>query len=150
MKLSPKGIDLIKQFEGFRPRAYLCPAGVPTIGYGSTLYANGKPVKLTDLAITEHIALDLLKATLVKYENAVFRYVQVNINQNQFDALVSFAYNLGNAALLGSTLLRKLNAGQYLQASNEFKKWVFADGKKLDGLVKRREAERALFVEPIK
>lgn len=144
-KVSQQCIDLIKRFEGFKAKPYLCPAGVPTIGYGSTRDTDGKPITLQHPPITEAQAKALMMATLVNYENAVNRYVKVELNQNQFDALVDFAYNAGTKALLTSTLLKKLNAGDYDGASNEFLKWVHADGRALAGLVKRRNAERDLF-----
>lgn len=145
MQASKKLIDLIKQFEGFRSNPYLCPAGVPTIGYGSTVYQDGAHVKLSDNPISEGEAVIILYATLRQYENAVNRYVKVTINQNQFDALVDFAYNVGIGALQSSTLLRKVNNGDFKGASLEFGKWVHAGGKVLKGLVLRREAERKLF-----
>jgi lysozyme len=145
MKASLKCIELIKKFEGFSAKPYLCPAKVWTIGYGSTRYEDGTPVKSTDKPIDESRAIQIMQETLKTYENAVSRYVTVNINQNQFDALVSFAYNLGNKALLNSTLLKRINEGNFLAANNQFMRWVYADGVKLQGLVRRREAERVLF-----
>lgn len=146
MKTSQKCIQMIKQFEGFSAKPYLCPAGVPTIGYGSTRDTDGKPITMQHPPITEAQARALLAATLVTYEDAVNRYVKVPLNQNQFDALVDFAYNAGAKNLLTSTLLKKLNAGDYAGASKEFGKWVYGGTKKLNGLVKRREAERQLFI----
>ena len=146
MKTSQACIQLIKKFEGFSAKPYLCPAGVPTIGYGSTRDTDGKPITLQHPPITEAQARALLAATLVTYEDAVNRYVKVPLNQNQFDALVDFAYNAGAKNLLTSTLLKKLNAGDYAGASKEFGKWVYGGTKKLNGLVKRREAERQLFI----
>ena len=146
MKASQKCIELIKRFEGFSAKPYMCPAGVPTIGYGSTRDTDGKAITMQHPPITEAQAKSLLMATLTTYENAVNRYVKVPLNQNQFDALVDFAYNAGAKNLLGSTLLKKLNAGDYAGASKEFSKWVYGGGKKLNGLVKRREAERQLFI----
>lgn len=145
MKASEKCLDLIRRFEGFRSKPYRCPAGVPTIGYGSTRYADGRPVKLTDAPITEAQADDIMRQTLGEYENAVNRYVTVPLSQNEFDALVDFAYNAGAKNLLNSTLLRKLNAGDRKGAAREFGRWVHASGEVLPGLVKRRMAERALF-----
>jgi lysozyme len=145
MNASMNCINMIKQFEGFSAKPYLCPAQVWTIGYGSTRYENGMHVRPTDKPITEERAIAILKETLKTYEAAVTRYVIVPINQNQFDALVDFAYNLGNSALLNSTLLKYINQGKHLDASKEFGKWVYAGGKKLPGLIKRREAERLLF-----
>jgi GH24 family phage-related lysozyme (muramidase) len=145
-KASDKCIQLIKHFEGFSAKPYLCPAGVATIGYGSTRDPDGKAITMSHRTITETEAVNLMRATLVTYENAVNRYVKVPINQNQFDALVDFAYNAGAKNLLTSTLLKKLNAGNYEGASEEFGKWIYAGRTKLNGLVRRREAERQLFI----
>lgn len=149
MKASQKCIDLIHTFEGFREAPYRCPAGVPTIGYGSTRYADGTHVNLTDKAITRAQADDIMRAALKEYEDAVSRYVSVTLNQHQYDALVDFAYNAGAKSLLKSTLLRKLNAGDYAGAEQEFDRWVYCDGRVLPGLVRRRLAEKALFGMPI-
>jgi lysozyme len=148
MKVSKNGLDLIKQFEGLRLKPYLCSAGVATIGYGSTMYADGRKVTLKDAAITESQALELLAKTLGKYEKAVNDYVKVPLTQNEFDALVSFTYNLGAGNLLSSTLLKKLNAGDKAGAANQFDVWNKAGGKVLQGLVTRRAAEKALFLKP--
>lgn len=145
MKASDACLEIIRQYEGFRAKPYLCPAGVPTIGYGSTRYADGTAVKLTDPAITQAQADQIMRTTLGQYEDAVNRYVQVPITQNAFDALVDFAYNAGAKNLLTSTLLRKLNIKDYSGAANEFGRWVFGGGSVLPGLVKRRVAERELF-----
>lgn len=149
MKASNRCVELIKKFEGFRADPYLCPAGVPTIGYGSTRDTDGTPITMAHKTITETEAANLMRATLVTYENAVDRYVKVLVNQNQFDALVDFAYNAGAKNLLTSTLLKKLNAGNYTAASQEFSKWVYGGGTRLKGLIYRREAERQLFLEPV-
>lgn len=146
MKASANCIALIKQFEGFSAKPYPCPAGIPTIGFGSTRYADNIPVKLTDSPITEAQAVEILNSTLNEYEAAVARYVQYPINQNQFDALVDFAYNAGAQNLRTSTLLKYINIGNLSAAADEFRKWVFGGGKRLSGLVKRREAERKLFL----
>ena len=146
MKTSDKGLALIKQFEGFSVRPYLCPAGVPTIGYGATYYPDGKKVTMRDKPVLEADATAMLRSMLVQYENGVERYVQVPITQGQFDALVSFAYNLGLAALKGSTLLRLVNERNFVGAAAQFSRWNKASGKVLPGLTRRREAERKLFV----
>lgn len=148
MQVSSNCINIIKECEGFRSKPYKCPAGVATIGYGSTRYLDGKPVKMTDAPITEAQAADLMKLSLREYEAAVLRYVKAPINQNQFDALVDFAYNVGAQNLRSSTLLRLLNLGQYSAAASEFGKWAYAAGKKMDGLVKRRKLEQNLFMKP--
>lgn len=145
-KVSKTGLDLIKKYEGFRANPYKCPAGVPTIGYGATYYPNGKRVKMTDPPITEKIATGMLKEMLVRFEKAVDTYCVDTINQNQFDALVSFAYNVGTNALKNSTLLRKLNVDPNDPTiRDEFMRWVRANGKKLKGLVTRRKEEADLY-----
>lgn len=144
MELSQRGLELIQQFEGLRLRAYLDSAGVPTIGYGST-----RGVQMGD-EITETDALALLAADCDRFEDAVRELVNVRLNQNEFDALVSFSFNVGAAALRDSTLLRKLNAGEDREeVANEFLRWVYAGGKKLRGLERRRKAERDLFLTPV-
>lgn len=145
MRVSENGINLIKQFEGCRLTAYQDSVGVWTIGYGWTQAIDGKPVA-KGMVITQQKADDLLKQGVVQYENGVNSLVKVQLNQNQFDALVDFAYNLGVNALKGSTLLKKLNAGDYAGAANEFTKWNKAGGKELAGLTRRREAEKSLFL----
>jgi lysozyme len=145
-KASNNLIELIKKFEGFSSKPYLCPAKVATIGYGNTFYANGEKVKLTDIAISESQAVDLLKDTLKQYEKAVDSYCRDDINQNQFDALVDFAYNCGNGNLKSSTLLKKVNANPNdITIGLEFAKWNKGGGKILNGLVKRRAAESELY-----
>lgn len=144
--ISKVGIDLIKSFEGCYLKAYKCPAGVWTIGWGTTEPIDGvKPHE--GMVITQKQADELLIKNLKGYENAVNKYVTYSINQNQFDALVSFAYNCGNGALKTSTLLKKLNAGDVHGAANEFLRWNKANGKVLNGLTRRREAERKLFLK---
>ena len=146
MKTSNKGKAIIKQYEGFRSKPYLCPANVPTIGYGATYYLDGRKVKLSDPSISESDADKLLDKMLLKYEQAVERYAQVPLTQNQFDALVSFCYNVGAENLRTSTLLKKLNAKDYAGAGEQFMKWIRGGGKVLQGLVNRRNAERKLFL----
>lgn len=146
MKTSQKGVDLIKKYEGFSSRPYLCPAGVPTIGYGATYYPNGDTVKMTDPTIDEFQAENMLRHMLVRYENGVNRYVYRSINQNQFDALVSFAYNLGLGALKSSTLLKRVNNDPCDEdIKYQFSRWVRADGKVLKGLKLRRKEEAELY-----
>ncbi|WP_417764674.1 lysozyme [Shewanella chilikensis] len=132
--------EIIKEFEGLRLEAYKCPADVWTIGYGHT-----RAVVPGDV-ITEKEAEDFLSEDVEDAEDAVNAYVDVKLNQNQFDALVSFVYNLGAGNFRSSTLLRKLNAGDYLGAANEFKRWNKSGGVTLNGLVRRREAEANLFI----
>lgn len=146
MKISEVGVNLIKSFEGCSLKAYKCPVGVWTIGWGTTEPINGvKPHE--GMIITQQQADEILIKNLKAYENAVNKYVTYQINQNQFDALVSFAYNCGNGALKTSTLLKKLNAGDVQGAANEFLRWNKANGKVLNGLTRRRESERKLFLK---
>jgi lysozyme len=145
-KISQKGIDLIKKFEGLKLKPYLCSAGVPTIGYGNTFYETGKKVTLNDPQITEKRAEELLAYLLVSFEKYVDSYCRDDINQNQFDALVSFAYNLGPNSLKASTLLKKVNINPLDPTIKvEFLKWTKAGGRVLKGLVLRREAEASLY-----
>lgn len=141
MKISNKGIALIKEYEGCKLKAYRCSANVLTIGYGST----GSHVK-EGVVITQAEAEELLKKDLVRFEDGVTKLVSVPITQSMFDALVSFSFNLGLGNLKSSTLLKKVNAGDKAGAANEFGKWTKAGGKVLAGLVRRREAERQLFL----
>ena len=145
MQTSDKGISLIKQFEGCKLTAYQDSVGVWTIGYGWTKPVDGKPIR-AGMTIKQETAERLLKTGLVSYENDVSRLVKVDLTQGQFDALVSFTYNLGARSLSTSTLLRKLNAGDYAGAADEFLRWNKAGGKGRNGLTRRREAERALFL----
>ncbi|BBS37867.1 lysozyme [Enterobacter cloacae] len=145
MQTSDKGISLIKEFEGCKLTAYRDSVGVWTIGYGWTQPVDGKPIR-AGMTIKQETAERLLKTGLVSCENDVSRLVKVGLTQGQFDALVSFTYNLGAQSLSTSTLLRKLNAGDYAGAADEFLRWNKAGGKVLNGLTRRREAERALFL----
>ncbi len=150
MKISQTGLDLIKEFEGFMPKAYLCPAGVATIGYGNTRYNDGTKVKMGDKPTTKAEATAMLETQVNEvYGDAVNRYVDVKINQNQFDALTSFTYNLGAGNLKSSTLLKRVNAERHDDAANEFLKWDKAGGKRLAGLTRRRKAERSLYKEAV-
>lgn len=146
MRISEQGLNLIKKYEAFSSVPYICPAGKPTIGYGNTFYKNGQAVKMTDKAITKQEADELLKAILEKFETQVDKIVTANINQHQFDALCSFAYNCGLGNLQSSTLLKKVNANPNDQSiKQEFVKWSRANGKVLNGLLKRRNEEATLY-----
>ncbi|CAI2407362.1 lysozyme [Serratia liquefaciens] len=145
MQISKTGIELIKRFEGLELKAYQDSVGVWTIGYGWTQPVDGKKI-CPGMVIDQATADRLLKCGVVQYEQGVNQLVKVKITQGQFDALVSFAYNLGLRSLSTSTLLQKLNAGDKQRAANEFGRWVNAGGKRLEGLVKRRDAERELFL----
>ena len=146
MKTSKAGLDLIKQFESFRAAPYLCSAGVPTIGYGTTVYPNGIKVKLSDQKITQQLAETFLQHHVNVIEKDVLSLVKVPLTQNQFDALVSFSYNVGFGAFRDSTLLKLLNAGDIHGASKPFERWNKAGGKIVDGLTNRRKAEKVLFL----
>lgn len=133
------GLDIVKEAEGLRLSAYLCPAGIPTIGYGHT-----KGVKLGDTCTKEQ-AEKWLENDFFTAKQEVKAVVKVPLRENQLDALTSFVFNLGVRKLTQSTLLKKLNAGDYSGAAAEFDKWVYSGGKKLNGLIARRAAERKLF-----
>src|SRR5574344_5424 len=140
-------INMIKMFEGFRAKPYKCPAGVPTIGYGSTFYSNGKKVTLKDKLITEQDATNLLTTVVTNFSSGVSKLLKIQVTQNQFDALVDFAYNVGIGNLKSSTLLKKVNAKNFSGAALEFIKWNKADGKVLPELTKRRTPEKDLFIK---
>lgn len=145
-KISAKGLALIKQYEGFRSLPYKDGGGVSTIGYGTTFYPNGNRVTMTDSPITEQEATDLLINMVRKYEMSVDSMTRDDINQNQFDALCIFAYNVGVNALKKSTLLKKVNANPNDESIRvEFVKWIYDEGKKSKGLLNRRQNEAALY-----
>jgi len=140
-----KCVDLVKDFEGFRAKPYLCSAGVPTIGYGSTFYADGTKVTLADPHISKTDAEYLTKLVLDKMLVRVEKLVKVDLNKNQFSALVSFTYNLGVGAFSSSTLLKVINRGELHEAPAQIKRWNRAGGKVSSGLVRRRKAEADLW-----
>ena len=145
MKISAMGLELIKEFEGFSANAYLCPAKIPTIGYGNTFYANGTKVKLGE-QISKTDALELLEKVVNKdFADKIFPLIKVKVSQNQFDAMVSLAYNIGVGNFSKSTLLKKINSSDFDGASNEFLKWNKSGGKELLGLTRRRKREFDLF-----
>jgi lysozyme len=143
MRPSSKSYDLIKCFEGFRHKAYYCPGMKLTVGYGTT--RGVKP----GTTVTHEQAVELLKRDVLVFSEVVNRLIKVPLNQNQFDALVSFVYNIGEGNFQKSTLLRLLNARKYEEASAQFVRWRFVKGLVMPGLVRRRDAERALFDKPI-
>ena len=146
MKIDNDGLNIIKRFEGFRAEPYYCPAGVPTIGYGTTHY-NHRGVTINDHAITQEVATNLLRDQVdAIYGKAVNHYVRVPINQHQFDALTSFTYNEGTYALKTSHLLKYVNAREFDKAAKEFHKWIKGGGHIIKGLKNRREQERRLFL----
>lgn len=146
MQVSQSGVDLICDFEGLRLNAYDDGVGVWTIGFGTTIYPGGIKVKKGDVC-TEAQAKAYMAHDLKKFELAVNTAVTVALNQNQFDALVSLAYNIGTGAFGKSTLVKKLNAGDFKGAADQFNVWINAGGKKMQGLVNRRAREKALFLK---
>ena len=141
MRTNQAGLDLIRSFESLRLDAYRCPAGVLSIGFGHT----GPDVQ-DGMSITAERAEELFRQDIAVFEDGVTYLVPPWTRQNQFSALVSFAYNCGLDALAGSTLLRKFNAGDIIGAANEFVRWNKSGGRVLNGLTRRRNAERALFM----
>ena len=140
MKLSADSLVIIKNFEGFRNKTYTCPAGFKTIGYGH-LIANDNAIEEID----EVTACELLAQDLFNSEKAVSRNISVPLTQGQFDALVSFTFNVGAGALQRSTLRQKINRLEYEDASGEFLRWIYANGVKIAGLVSRRNIEMKIF-----
>ena len=145
MKTSEKGIEFIKQCEGYMDHSYQDAAQVWTIGYGTTRYPDGRHVSGGEHCTTEQ-ATEYLRHDLARFEDCINHYVTVELTQNQFDALASFTYNLGCGALKKSTLLRKLNARNYEGAADEMLKWTHAGGHVLRGLVARRSHEHDTFL----
>lgn len=147
MTVNGRGYDLIKRFEGFSPKRYLCPAGKPTIGYGHVIL----PGERFDAEISEGFADKLLRNDAARFERRVMELVTGGANENQISALVSFAYNAGIAALRDSTLLRLFNAGDAKGAAEQFLRWTkytdpeTGEKKELPGLAARRQAEKELF-----
>lgn len=146
MKINQAALDLVKEFEGLKLTAYQDPVGIWTIGYGTTAAAGLGIVPKSGMTITEAQAASYLMRGLEKFADQIKGGITVPVTGNQFGALVSLAYNIGPGAFLKSTLLRKLNAGDYAGAADQFLVWNKAKGKVLKGLTRRREAERALFL----
>lgn len=147
MRTSNAGIDLIAKFEGFRSLPYNDPVGHCTVGYGHLIHRGNCTQSDRNEwgTLTPAEGLELLRSDVRHFERAVESLVNVPLTQHQFDALVSFAFNLGAGALGGSTLLKYINRKRWESAAREFGKWVYADGQKLEGLVRRRREEEALF-----
>ena len=141
MWTSEKGLELIRKFEGLKQNAYYCPAGKLTIGYGHTG---------TDVFVGQHItpekAEELLRKDIEKFETVVNQCVEVEITQGMYDALVSFTFNLGIVNFKKSTLLRLLNRRDYRGAAEQFDRWIYVNNRVSNGLIKRRAAEKALFL----
>ncbi|NCB85587.1 MAG: lysozyme [Bacteroidia bacterium] len=146
MKTSKKGIDLIKEFEGFSAGPYSCPAGIPTIGYGSTFYPDGKRVTMDDAPISEEEAEKMLSKVIQVFEDIVNKKLTVPVNQNQFDALVSHTYNTGGS----SNLFALVNKGKMEEAEDFIRtRYITVKGQRMKGLIKRRSAEADLFLSEI-
>lgn len=141
--ITQEGINLIKEFEGFEPEIYLDAAGLPTIGYGH-LIRKGEH-KMFENGISESAAGALLAKDVWVAERAVLRFIKVPLTDSQFDALVSFTFNLGGGALQRSTLRRKVNREEHYEVPDQFMRWVWAGGRRLRGLIRRREAEALLY-----
>ncbi len=154
MKISQRGLNLIITFEGFVDHLYDDPVGHCTVGYGHLVHLGRCDGRSSEgefrQGLSEQKGRELLQKDVVRYEEGVNNAITVPLNQNQFDALVSFTYNLGVGALQNSTLRRKLNTGDYKSVPEELRRWNKAGGKILEGLVRRREAEIALWNAPIK
>ena len=144
MSILDHAAPLVKKYEGCRLDSYKCPAGVWTLGYGSTGHHVTEGLKWTQAQADEALNKDLLRAL-----NDARKVIDVGLNDKQMAAIVSFVFNLGIGNFRNSTLLKKINKGDFLGASKEFGKWTFAAGKELPGLVKRRAAEAALFMEHV-
>ena len=144
--LSDNGMKLLEQFEGLRLEAYLDSASIYTIGYGTIKYPDGRKVKKGD-KITKAQAKEYKVHDLKEFESTVNTSVKVPLSQNQYDALVSLSYNIGSGAFKNSTLLKKLNSGDYKGAAEQFLVWNKVNSKRVQGLVNRREAERNLFLK---
>lgn len=145
MSVSNKGVDLICEFEGKRLVAYDDGVGIWTIGFGTIKYPNGTRVKKGDTCTLDQ-AKEYMRHDLIEFEHTVNSSVKVPLNQNQFDALVSLAYNIGSSAFKSSTLVKKLNTGDYQGAADQFNVWINAGGKRMQGLVNRRDREKLLFL----
>ena len=146
MKLDSKGYDLIKEFEGFSDRPYKCSANIPTIGYGNTFYPDGKRVSMLDKQITKEYADEIFRNVADNFAFKVSKLIKSKVTQNQFNALVSFAYNVGIGNLEKSTLLKLVNINPNdAMIAKQFLRWNKAKGKELKGLTNRRIKESALY-----
>jgi lysozyme len=146
MKLNNDGYHLITKFEGFSSKPYLCPAKIPTIGFGNCYYTNNKKVTLLDKPITEIEAFEMFKSIADKFADKVSKLVTYPINQNQFNSLVSICYNIGVAAFQISTLLKMVNENaNNPKIKDQFLRWNKAGGVVINGLTKRRENEVLVY-----
>lgn len=133
-------INLIKAFEGFKPRVYVCPAGFKTIGYGHLIKEDDLRV-----SINEQEAEQLLFQDICKAQQSIIRNIKTKLTQGQFDALTSFVFNLGSAAFQRSTLRQKVNRGDHDEVPKEFMRWVYVNGMSIKGLIRRRSAEASVY-----
>lgn len=146
MKLSNSGYLLITEFEGYSAKPYLCSAKVPTIGYGNTYYSNGKRVTMLDKEITKVQAFEMFKTIADRFASKVSNLVKTPLNQNQFNACVSLAYNIGTGNFASSTILKKVNKNHNDSTiALEFKKWNKVNKKEVAGLTKRRKYESDIY-----
>ncbi|MDC0191416.1 lysozyme [Rhodospirillales bacterium] len=146
MHINERGIEIVKRFEGLALRFYVCDGGVVSVGHGATRGWDGRPFNMDMEPITEAEAEAFLVRDLESAEGWVRRLIKTSLSENSFSALVSFTFNVGAGALQRSILRMKLNRGEYQGASDEFPKWKFANKRILAGLVRRRAAERSLFL----
>lgn len=144
--ISENGYSIIKEFEGFKISAYKDTGGVWTIGYGTIKYPDGRSVKQGDTCTLAQ-AEQYLKHDCTWVDACLDKVVKVKLNQNQFDALASFVYNIGETAFVKSTMLAKLNAGEFIAAAGQFDRWVYDNGKRIQGLANRRAKEKELFLK---
>ena len=146
MRLNNSGYLLICEFEGLSLKPYLCPANIPTIGYGNTFYSDGSKVTMSDKPISKYIAFEMFKVIADDFAKKVSKLITYPLNQNQFNAVVSFAYNVGINSFKSSTLVKKINLNAFDPTiKDEFLKWNKAKGKVLNGLTKRRELESEIY-----
>jgi lysozyme len=144
--ISYNGVYLICSFEGFVSKPYFDQVGIPTIGYGSTFYPDGRKVTMQDKPVTKEEAIHLMKFYIDTIALPVLNYVKVPLNQNQVDSLLSFIYNVGAAGFKSSTLLKRINASAPCdEIQLQFGRWIRARGKVLPGLIARRKKEALLF-----
>ena len=149
MLISNNCVNIVKEFEGFRSKPYKCSAGIPTIGYGSTFYINGEKVSMNDSPISIELAEELLMNTLNMFSAKVNNLIKVELNQNQYDAIISFVYNIGVGGFSKSTMLKLINSKDFTNASKQFIRWNKANGKVVNGLTIRRKKEQELFDKPV-
>ena len=146
MRINEAGLDIIKYYEGWSSRPYKCPAGIATIGYGSTWDINGEKVNMNHKKVTKELVEALLLREVLHVDHAIKNLVKAELTENMYSSLASIIYNIGSGNFQRSTLRMKLNRGWYEAAADEFPKWRRAGGRILKGLVKRRAKERELFL----